>query len=215
MPSSPPSSELRERLLASTTAIIREHGLAFVSLRAVARRSRVSHGAPAYHFRNKSGLLTAYAAEGYRKLVAEVKREMARVEGEGREKLLATGIAYVRFALENPEHFSIMFRGELHERQDRELLEASNEAIGILSDVLKGCVTRGQLPAERLPVTIATAWSLAHGIATLWLHGRLPARLAASGGMALAEDVLGGWTSLLLPEPPARSKSQKKPPARR
>ena len=47
---------------------VAEHGPAALSLRQVARRAGVSHAAPTHHFRNKAGLLTAIAAEGYRLL---------------------------------------------------------------------------------------------------------------------------------------------------
>ena len=45
------------------------NGIEAFSLRAVAKRAGVSHGAPAYHFKSARGLLTALAATGYERLV--------------------------------------------------------------------------------------------------------------------------------------------------
>jgi AcrR family transcriptional regulator len=60
--------ELPVRLLAVTEEILREKGLHKFTLREAARRAGVSHGAPAFHFKDASGLLTAFAAEGFRSL---------------------------------------------------------------------------------------------------------------------------------------------------
>lgn len=46
-----------------------ESGLEAFSLRRVAKRAGVSHAAPAHHFGDVGGLLTALAAEGYRQFV--------------------------------------------------------------------------------------------------------------------------------------------------
>ena len=52
---------LREVLLETAAEAIEETGVGEMSLRALARRARVSHGAPAHHFGDKTGLLTALA----------------------------------------------------------------------------------------------------------------------------------------------------------
>ncbi len=57
--------DLRQAVLDAAVAAITEAGPAAVSLRELARRAGVSHAAPAHHFGDKAGLLTALAAEGY------------------------------------------------------------------------------------------------------------------------------------------------------
>src|SRR5687767_9292707 len=64
--------DLRSAALDHVRQIIREEGMRFVSIREVARRARVSHAAPAHHFGNKSGLLTAFAVQGYERLAASI-----------------------------------------------------------------------------------------------------------------------------------------------
>src|SRR5687767_6451184 len=64
--------DLRAALLLATDQLIRERGLGEVSLREVARRAQVSHGAPAHHFGNKAGLVTAFAAQGFDRLVQAI-----------------------------------------------------------------------------------------------------------------------------------------------
>src|SRR5687767_3609608 len=118
--------DLRAALLEAADALIRERGSADLSLREVARRAQVSHGAPAHHFRNKAGLLTAFAAQGFERLVATVAElERERTSQSGRERLASTGRGYLRFALQHPAQFSIMFDTGALDVGDPAFVEAS------------------------------------------------------------------------------------------
>jgi AcrR family transcriptional regulator len=181
---------LRAALLDSVGRIIREHGLAFVSIREVARRTRVSHAAPAHHFRNKSGLLTAFAAQGYDRLADAIRDAIA---GQGAttppDVLEAMGRGYVRFALDNREHFGIMFRAELLDQQDEEYVRAADRAFGALKETVTRAAAEGYLDGADPMVTAASAWSLVHGLAALWLSGRMQERTGASDADAFAAAV--------------------------
>ena len=76
------------------------------------REAGVSHALPGVIFGDKAGMLTAWAAEGFWALGAAM--EVALQDGAaGPEQLAATGRAYVRFAVEDPERFRLMFRQDL------------------------------------------------------------------------------------------------------
>jgi hypothetical protein len=79
------------------------------------------------------------------------------------------GVAYVRFAVSHRAHFEVMYRPELYRRDDPEVREARTAA----AVLLYGTATpdAGRLAAG------AAAWSLVHGLATLWLNGNLPGQL--------------------------------------
>ncbi len=186
----PRPRNLRERLLACTTAIIRKDGLAFVSLRAVARRARVSHGAPAYHFRSKAGLLAAYAEQGYERLTTRVEHARRQVAGDPAAELRATGCTYIAFAVDCPEHFAIMFRDELHEQGNAALDATANRALGSLRDVLARCASSKLIRSSDFEVALAASWSIAHGLACLWLAGRIPKRFAGANPAKFAERVI-------------------------
>src|SRR5262245_27450164 len=96
---------LPQALLKATAKLIAEQGVAALSLREVARRAGVSHGAPAHHFRDKAGLLTALATQGFELFTAA---QCAARDGAGDDPLRrfgATGYAYVQFAIEHRAHF--------------------------------------------------------------------------------------------------------------
>lgn len=156
---------LRPALLAAAAAAIAEAGPAAVSLRELARRAGVSHAAPAHHFGDKAGLLTALAAAGYSALADA----LTAAAGGG---LLEVGVAYVRFAVDHRAHFEVMFRPELYHRDDPELAAARERAGEALRAGVAGLGPPGEAPAAGL-----AAWSIAHGFAALWLGGALPARV--------------------------------------
>ncbi len=181
--------DLRSALLDSVARIVRENGPAFVSIREVARRARVSHAAPSHHFGNKSGLLTAFAAQGFDRLADTVRDTIAASRASTPPAVLAAmGRAYVRFAIENPEHFAIMFRMELLDEGDAELVRASDRAYDALIATTRAAAAQGLLDAD--PTVAATAaWSLVHGLSTLWLSGRLQLRTGVTDSDQLAEAV--------------------------
>src|SRR5579872_3948126 len=93
-------SDLADTLLDAVDEALRSGGPSSLSLRDVARRAGVSHAAPAHHFGSKAGLLTAFAARGYRRLGESVLAEVAAAGlNDGPSTLAAVGRGYVRFAL--------------------------------------------------------------------------------------------------------------------
>jgi len=155
---------LRPALVSAAIEEIGETGPAAMSLRAVARRAGVTHAAATYHFGDRAGLLTAVATEGYRLLV-----DALREAQETRGSFLEVGVAYVRFAVTHRAHFEVMYRPELYTRDDAELGRARAAAATLLYGT-------GVVDRERLAAGVA-AWSIVHGVATLWLNGNLPAQL--------------------------------------
>ena len=150
--------DLRRTLLAETASAIAEDGVAKLSMRALAKRAGVSNAAPTYHFGDKSGLLTALAAEGFDRLA----EAMASVGDGG---LISRGVAYVEFALACPSHFTVMFQPRLLHDDDAELAAARQRAWAALS---VGVAQTRSGPDSDFGVA---AWSLVHGYATLVLSG--------------------------------------------
>jgi AcrR family transcriptional regulator len=145
--------DLRVALITAAIEAIAERGPAALSLRDLARRTGVSHAAPVHHFGDKAGLLTAVAVEGFR-LLADALRPAGA-------DFLEAGVAYVGFAVDHRAHFHVMFRLDLYRAGDLEVVAARASAGAALS--------RGDHdPTRRL-----AAWSIVHGLATLWLSGSL------------------------------------------
>ncbi|MFD4229509.1 TetR/AcrR family transcriptional regulator [Streptomyces sp. NPDC058545] len=178
--------DLRRAVLTAALGVIRTEGPGALSLRDLARRAGVSHAAPAHHFKDRTGLLTAIAAEGYA-LFADALADAPDL----RER----GVRYVRFATGHPAHFQVMFQPELYRPDDPELLAAKARAAQALRAGVTGLPVEGRGDDPRL-AGIA-AWSLAHGYATLLLSGNLNDPL----GDRNAEEVFRSLTGLLFTTP--------------
>ncbi|MEU8440903.1 TetR/AcrR family transcriptional regulator [Streptomyces microflavus] len=154
--------DLRRAILSAALDAIAAEGPAALSLRDLARRAGVSHAAPAHHFKDRTGLLTAVAAEGYA-LFADALA--------GAPDLRERGVAYVRFAATHPAHFQVMFQPDLYRADDPDLLSAQARATDALRAGVADLPPGGRGEDDRLAGV--AAWSLAHGFATLLLSGNL------------------------------------------
>ncbi|MGW0149462.1 TetR/AcrR family transcriptional regulator [Streptomyces sp. NPDC003333] len=154
--------DLRRAVLTAALDVIATDGPSALSLRDLARRAGVSHAAPAHHFKDRTGLLTAIAAEGFGLLSAAL--------GEAAD-LRDAGVRYVRFAREHPAHFQVMFTPGLLRTDDLELATAR----ALAGEALRGAVSGVRPEDLGIDARMAgvAAWSLAHGFATLLLSHNL------------------------------------------
>jgi len=149
--------DLRRAILTAALDAIAADGPTALSLRDLARRAGVSHAAPAHHFKDRAGLLTAIAAEGHDLLAAAL--------GEA-DDLRGLGVQYVRFAAAYPAHFQVMFRPELLRSDDQELVTARERTRNRLHTAVAG-------RSDDQAIGVMAAWSMAHGFATLLLSRNL------------------------------------------
>ncbi|MDN5916213.1 MAG: TetR/AcrR family transcriptional regulator [Pseudonocardia sp.] len=181
--------DLRRAVLDAAVAVVGESGPSALSLRDLARRAGVSHAAPAHHFGDKTGLLTALATEGYTLLADALEAELRR-SGQ----LIEVGVAYVQFAVGHRAHFEVMFRPELYRVDDPEVQTAQARAAAGLSAGVDA--VRGRRAGADPELAGVAAWSIVHGFATLWINGALPPEIGADPSAA-ARSVAG----LLFPPP--------------
>jgi AcrR family transcriptional regulator len=167
------AGDLRQALLDAAVATLDEVGADRLSLRRVARRAGVSHAAPAHHFTDKAGLLTAVATEGFAILVTYLAATRPGGAGEPVDQLAALGRAYAQFAEDNPGRFEVMFRPGLLRAGDPSFQRAGDAAFQVLRDHIATCQDRGWREHTPTDGLAAAAWALAHGIAVLRTQGSL------------------------------------------
>jgi AcrR family transcriptional regulator len=152
--------------------MVTEEGTWNFTLREVARRAGVSHAAPYNHFVNKSALLAEVAAVGFEGL----RREMlavARGLRSSRQALPGIATAYVRFGVEHPAHYRLMFGPELATEPSQVLQQASDAAFAVLTSTLERGQAAGELRRGSVRDQAIAAWSLVHGLTTLLIDQRL------------------------------------------
>jgi AcrR family transcriptional regulator len=164
--------DLRDALLKASLDLIREAGVRQFTLREVARRAGVSHAAPYRHFRDKAELLAAIAQDGFDRLTAAMRSAAAKAQ-DPFGRLQNAGVAYIEFAQDQPEHFSVMFTVDLKENRHPSAKAAADRCFAELVTLVTAC-QHARLPNGPPPKTFALiAWTQVHGIAELALRGQL------------------------------------------
>lgn len=164
--------DLKAAVIEAGLAELEEKGLEAVSLRAIAARVGVSHTAPKNHFDGLRGLLTGIATAGFERHAAEMRRGVED-QPPGKARLDAACNGYVRFALENPELFKLMFSNTLCNFDDPELRRAARASYEVLRGVAHG-LDWDKADAPGSPWrTEWMLWSMVHGYAMLLIEGRI------------------------------------------
>jgi AcrR family transcriptional regulator len=113
---------LRSVLLEEGESMLREGGADAISLRELARRADVSHGAPRSHFIDRQSLLDALAERGFDRLAANVSSAASR-HNSFEDRFRAVAHAYVDFAVDDAALMELMFAAKMNEPP--ELLQAA------------------------------------------------------------------------------------------
>lgn len=166
--------DLRHALIQAAVTALDEVGADHLSLRDVARRIGVSHTAPAHHFTDKAGLLTAVAVEGFHLFAEHLGEALAATrDGQPLDQLPALARAYAEFAERHPGRFEVMFRPALIRPDDPDYQRAGDAAFAALREHIGLCQRQGWRPDVPTATLAAATWAFSHGIATLRMHGAL------------------------------------------
>jgi AcrR family transcriptional regulator len=157
---------LRDEILDAATELLLDIGHAkAVSIRSVAERVGVTPPSIYLHFHDKDALLDAVCARYFEKLDDDMQRVSA-VQPSTIEVLRAQGLAYVRFAVDNPELYRIATMGEWKSNSsvDAALASSAFEHICATVEVL---MAEGVFPPGDATGIALELWSAAHGAASL------------------------------------------------
>lgn len=164
--------DLAAELLRVAEVEISERGIEAFSLRALAKRAGVSHGAPAHHFKDARGLLTALAAIGYERFVESQNKRQRIAKSDPKSQLVASGLGYIDFAVENPALFRLMFSSEKPDRTDESFNHAAFSAFNkLIADTQLVVQSDPNVDREAMKDVMAS-WAIVHGLADLIISGR-------------------------------------------
>ncbi len=159
--------DLRAALIAEGLRLLAARDADSLSLREVARGVGVSATSVYRHFPHKDALMTALAVEGLKQL-GTAQAAASAAAGGGSAGFAATGRAYVRFALDQPALFRLIFASPALEPAD--LKDAT-----LAGELLQANAVRmaTQVGGEA-GIRAIQAWALVHGLAMLMLDGQIP-----------------------------------------
>ena len=189
---------LRQALIDATESLLAERGLDGFSLREVARRSGVSPAAPAHHFGDAQGLLTAVATLAFDGLTEALQAGNARGGDDPVARLREQGVGYVGFALRFPGRFRLMF-GPC-DREDEGLSRSARAAFEVLENGVRALcgVAPGQPLDPAQTAALLSIWSVVHGFAHLLIGGQLDQPAGSAGRQAFAAAMVGPMLQLQL-----------------
>jgi AcrR family transcriptional regulator len=197
--------DLRHQLLLAAEEIILERGVDGFTLREAARRAGVSPAAPAHHFGDARGLLTEVALLGFRDF-GKALEDADRAGGtDPTLRLQEQARAYVRFALEHPARFQLLFRHDKHDMTHQEFVNVSRHAYNVLEGAIRAATDtppQHELAPGSYGFLLAT-WSIVHGFSHLALGGELR---GSTGEVAGKEAILNSLLPLMLEHLPGPSR---------
>jgi AcrR family transcriptional regulator len=172
--------DLRDALLRAAEEALSAMPLEEVSLREIARRAGVSHAAPKHHFSTLGQLFGEVAARGFEKFVGDLQHAIDSDPDQTPESRLAAMCrAYIRFAVDHPTVYALMFGKRDNEVQTTPRLASCMIAAWVqLESQVEEVVgfARGQAAA-------VTVWSMVHGFSALKLERKLPPNVRADAAI--------------------------------
>ncbi|MGW4983889.1 TetR/AcrR family transcriptional regulator [Streptomyces mirabilis] len=176
---------LRARLIEVGVDLVTTQGAKVLTLREIARRAGVSHGAPRRYFPTHLELLSAIARRGFADLGTRATEALGDGGASPRAHLTTLGRVYLDFAFTQPGMYELMFRHDLLESGTLGLRETSLPLFGVLVDLV------GRARPEADAALVAGAlWANLHGIAQLWGWGSLQLATGTTDFAALLDAAL-------------------------
>lgn len=158
---------LREALIEAGMELLAESGTEGLTLRRTAARAGVTHAAPAHHFAGLEGLRNAIAERGFDQFLETLRAAGNDESADGYERLLATNLAYLKFAEDNPGLFDLMFSQIKHGSG------SLKEAAGRCYATFRAACARVEHNHDKVAFEF-TVWAVMHGYAALDMPNRRP-----------------------------------------
>ena len=182
--------DLRTALVEAGLKLIEERTADEVGVREAARAVGVSATAVYRHFPDKAAFLGALANEGLARLAAD-QRSAFEAAGGGAPGFSATGRAYVRFALDNPGLFRLIFSSAAKSNPSN-WSRHDDDAMRMLLQNAERLAARERGPDEARLFALRS-WALVHGLALLILDGQVAADEATINAVVEVQ----GFTEML------------------
>ena len=186
--------DLRAALLSAARAIVEEQGAEAFTLREAARRAGVSHGAPAHHFGDKTGLLTALAVQTLRERVEQADSARLAAGPDPLHQLKACGMAHIDFLISHPRLEGLYWRNNLVNRADPALQEVLQRMTADLIESMSAATGKALAPDKEANPSTLLAISVVHGFAQIVTERvileNVPERERRTRALAMADEML-------------------------
>lgn len=164
--------EMRKLILEAAQKLFLANGFDKVSIRNIADEIEYSPATIYLYYKDKNELLFALHQRGFVEMIDAFRPILLLTDPF--EKLVEMGRSYIRFAVENPELFDLMFimTGPMDTLDKKDWVEG-DQAFGLLMQVVQECIDAGIFGPHDVRATAMMIWSSIHGYTALFLRKRL------------------------------------------
>jgi len=162
---------MRRQIGEAAMRLFVEEGFEQTSMRRIADAVGYTPGALYAYFEDKDEILYSLLETGFARLREAMQGTPALPP---RERLLRVGEIYLRFAIENPHFYELMFIMSKTKRriQAEEQWQVGIDTYEFLRGAVRACMDAGVIPRGDAEAVSFALWSSVHGIASLLLRGR-------------------------------------------
>lgn len=203
---------IRSRILAEARDLFAAEGAAAVTMRGIAARVGVTPMALYRYFASREELLAALVEQGHATFLGYLSRALS--ERTPAARLAAAGAQYLRFALDHPQSYAVMF-------MERDVpvgrAAAARDEVAtfrFLVDRIRDCAAAGELEVRDAEEAALLVWGHVHGLTSLFLAGKLEIERAAFE-VLYARSIEALLHGLAAPEGKRGTRSNAVRPARR
>lgn len=167
--------DLKAELIREGLLILDKEGYEGFSLRKVAKACNVSQTAPYRHFKDKNELIRAIAQEALGKFSRILEKAVEDNPEDSQKQLSDMGVAYIKFFVENPEYFRLLFFSDFGKKAyadfpNQEKCPSDENPFYIFYKTVERYHAAYPHPTMGLDEMILYSWGLVHGISLLISH---------------------------------------------
>ena len=165
--------EMQEAILDAALKLFSDEGYDNVTMRKIANKIEYSVGTIYLYFKDKSEIFFELHTKGF----AEFYQRQLSVQHikDPIERLTAHGEAYIKFAMDNPEYYDLMFISrspEINLKESETWIEGER-TYDLLKLNIKQAMEEGHFKKVDLEIAAFSLWSFVHGMASLYIRERL------------------------------------------
>lgn len=166
--------DMRRLILNAARQLFLEQGYEKTSIRNIADVIEYSPSTIYLYYKDKNELFFALHEEAFLKLMEELSSLQTIQDSFAR--LIEMGHRYIKFAVENPELYDLMFimKAPIEALACRdEVWEDGLKSFGLLKWAIQECVNSGYFKNTDIEVSAITIWSYMHGLVSIYLKNRM------------------------------------------
>lgn len=164
----PELGETERAIYEAARDILADGGITALSMRALASRVGTTPTAIYHYFENKDDLVRRVVVRGYQEFEARLWEAIEPYPVGSLDRLVATGDAYIRFAIEHQQYFKLTFG--IQAGCPRELDDVPGRGgYGVLRQCVGDAMEAGTIRRGDVDTVVLFLWSVVHGLVTIFM----------------------------------------------